>query len=182
MKRPIIKKVNVNEDTLVKESLTDFFENYDLKYKNNSLSKIVFYCSNTTTLNENILPKVYEWYDENGRNKNEILKYYKSAAKYPIPKENEIHFLNLDNPSSKFRVILLVAIGTEGWDCKSLTSVVLPRQKTSKNFVLQTTCRCLREMDDAKSEKGLIYLDESNYETLKKELKLNYHLNILEVE
>ena len=180
LKTPVIKKVDASDDTLVKTALTDFFKNYNIKYKNNSLSKIVFYCSNTTTLNEKILPKIYEWYDENGRNRNEILKYYKSEKKYPIPKENEIHFLNLDNPSSKFRVVLLVAIGTEGWDCRSLTSVVLPRQKTSKNFVLQTTCRCLREMDNAKNEKALIYLDESNYETLDKELKSNYHINIEE--
>jgi len=72
----------------------------------------------------------------------------------------------------------LVAVGTEGWDCKSLTSVVLPRQKTTKNFVLQTTTRCLREVDDASRENALIYLSEDNYETLDKELKDNYRLSI----
>jgi type III restriction enzyme len=72
----------------------------------------------------------------------------------------------------------LVAVGTEGWDCKSLTGVVLPRQTTAKNFVLQTSCRCLREVDDSSKEKALIYLEPGNYETLDNELKENYNLSI----
>jgi hypothetical protein len=74
-----------------------------------------------------------------------------------------------------------VAVGTEGWDCRSLTSVVLPRQKTTKNFVLQTTCRCLREVTDATQENALIYLSSDNYETLDKELKENYQLSITDL-
>ena len=62
-----------------------------------------------------------------------------------------------------------------------MTSVVLPRQKTTKNFVLQTTCRCLREVDDASKEKALIYLSKDNYETLDKELKENYRLSITDL-
>ena len=182
LKTPTIKKVNGNTNLLIKMALNDFFENYDKTYKNGTVSKIAFYCSSIDNLNEEILPQIYQWYEENNRDKNEILKYYTNISKkYPIPQENLIHFLNLDNKTSKYRVILLVAVGTEGWDCKSLTSVVLPRQKTSKNFVLQTTCRCLREVDDSSKESALIYLDESNFETLDSELQANYHLSINDI-
>ncbi len=105
----------------------------------------------------------------------------KKNKEYGLPKENLAIFNNLDKPYSKKRVILLVAVGTEGWDCKSLTSVVLPRQETTKNFVLQTTCRCLREVMDASKENALIYLSSDNYETLDKELKENYQLSITDL-
>lgn len=182
LKTPIIKKVNGDEKLLIKSSLTDFFKNFDITYNNLTKSKIAFYCPSIEDLNERVLPIIYEWYEENGRNKSEILKYYTNSNKnYPLPKENLIHFLNLDNSTSKFRVVLLVAIGTEGWDCKSLTSVVLPRQRSAKNFVLQTTCRCLREAVDASKEKALIYLDKTNYEILDDELNTNYHLHISDI-
>ena len=91
-------------------------------------------------------------------------------------------FENLDKPYSNKRVILLVAVGKEGWDCKSLTAVVLPRQKTTKNFVLQTSARCLREIKDAKQEHALIYLEKDNYNTLNDELKKNYNLEISDLK
>jgi hypothetical protein len=72
-------------------------------------------------------------------------------------------------PATKFR------------HCKSLTAVALPRRETTKNFVLQTTCRCLREVVSAKDETALIALGEGNYETLDKELKENYALSIADL-
>lgn len=184
LKTPIIKEVDSNEELLISSALTDFFNNYDITYKNGTKSKIAFYCPSVKKLNEEILPIIFKWYEDNNRNKNEILRYYSKDAggkEYALPKENKTYFLNLDNPTSKFRVVLLVQIGTEGWDCKSLTSVVLPRQKTAKNFVLQTTCRCLREVNCARNEKALVYLDYSNYKTLDSELNTNYHLHISDI-
>ena len=182
LKTPEIKKVDGNEKVLIKSALNDFFKEYDVEYPNKTKSKIAFYCPSIEDLNEKIIPIITEWYEENNRDTSEILKYYTNSNKnYPLPKENLIHFLTLDNPTSKYRVVLLVAVGTEGWDCKSLTSVVLPRQKSSKNFVLQTTCRCLREVENASREHALIYLDKTNYETLDKELNANYHLHISDI-
>lgn len=95
---------------------------------------------------------VQEWYDNNRKDhKEEIFIYYSASKEYPLPKDSTAIFHNLDKPYSKKRVILLVGIGTEGWDCKSLTSVVLPRKQSGKNFVLQTTCRCLREVENARN-------------------------------
>ena len=62
----------------------------------------------------------------------EIFCYYTDNKNYKLPKENLAIFHNLDQPHSLKRVVLLVAVGKEGWDCKSLASVVLPRKKQQK--------------------------------------------------
>jgi superfamily II DNA or RNA helicase len=187
LKVPEIKKADVKESLFIGRALDDFFAGYDIKYKNGARSKIVFYCPLIKTLNEKILPEIRDWYARNRPGKeNEIFKFYANAGKenkqYEISKDSLAIFNNLDKPYSDKRVILLVGIGGEGWDCKSLSGVVLPRQKTAKNFVLQTTCRCLREMDDAQNEKALIYLEKENYKTLDNELRENYRLKISDLK
>lgn len=186
LKKPDIRKASVKESVFIEQALTDFFNNYDIEYDNGTKSKVAFYCPSIKKLNDEILPVIHKWYQKNRTGKeDEIFRYYSNVDKknkqYELPKENLAIFNNLDKPYSKKRIILLVAVGTEGWDCKSLTSVVLPRQKTTKNFVLQTTCRCLREVTDASKENALIYLSEDNYETLDKELKENYQLSITDL-
>ncbi len=186
LKKPDIRKASVKESVFIEQALSDFFSNYDIDYKNGTKSKVAFYCPSIKKLNDDILPVIQKWYQKNRKGKeDEIFRYYSGVDKknkqYELPKENLAIFNNLDKPYSKKRVILLVAVGTEGWDCRSLTSVVLPRQKTTKNFVLQTTCRCLREVIDATQENALIYLSGDNYETLDKELKENYQLSITDL-
>ncbi len=183
LKKPVIKKASVREKAFIQQALSDFFKDYDKKYKDGTKSKIAFYCPSIKKLNDDILPVVQEWYRKNrSKKEEEIFRYYSKVKKdnkqYALPRDSLAIFNNLDRPYSKKRVILLVAVGTEGWDCRSLTAVVLPRQDTPKNFVLQTACRCLREVDDSAHESALIYLSEENHETLDKELKENYQLSI----
>jgi superfamily II DNA or RNA helicase len=180
LKRPEVTKVEgVREKKFISGSLDEFFENYDITYSNGARSKVAFYCPSKRVLHEEILPVINEWYAKNRSGKeNEIFKFYSDDKEYKLPKESKAIFNNLDKPYSDKRVILLVAIGTEGWDCRSLTGVVLPRNETTKNFVLQTTCRCLREVESAKIEKAMIYLSEGNYEILNQQLKDNYQLTI----
>ena len=179
----VVKVEDVKESTFLTQSLDRFFKDFDITYPNGAVSKVAFYCPNIKTLNEEILPVIKDWYGKNRKGKeNEIFRYYSSVKKenkaYELPKQNLTIFNNLDKPYNKKRIILLVAVGTEGWDCRSLTSVVLPRKTTTKNFVLQTTARCLREIEKAKNEKALIYLGAGNYDTLDKELRENYKLTI----
>ena len=186
LKYPDIKEIDANEKVLISTALDIFFNEYDITYKNNTKSKIAFYCSNIEILNKEVLPQIKEWYEKHNRNKNEIFKYYtaNNNPDYSLSKNAYQEFLSLDSPLSKYRVILLVAVGTEGWDCRSLTSVVLPRKinnSSSKNFVLQTTCRCLREVDNAKKEKALICLNTENYNILNNEINNNYHLSIKDI-
>jgi superfamily II DNA or RNA helicase len=184
LKVPHVTGMNVAAGQFVRKALTNFFKDYDRTYPTGTASKIAFYCPNIEKLNTEILPAVRAWYAAHrpGRDDEEIFRFYRGVKKsqkyWTLPKESDAIFSNLDQPHIKKRVILLVAIGTEGWDCKSLTAVALPRRETTKNFVLQTTCRCLREVVSAKDETALIALGEGNYDTLDKELKENYALSI----
>jgi len=183
LKIPEVHSFSIKEELFLKQALDKFFTEFNKTYSNGSKSKVVFYCPSIRVLNQEILPVIQEWYSENRKGKeDEIFKYYSDVKKadkiFKIPKESLAIFNNLDKPYSDKRVIMLVAVGTEGWDCRSLTAVVLPRKETTTNFVLQTTCRCLREVDNAKNEKALIFLDLSNYDILKNQLRENYNLSI----
>ena len=184
LKVPKIVGQNTAAEGFVNETLTQFFTEYDLEYPGGTCSKIAFYCPSIEKLNEEILPAIRAWYAANrpGQADREIFRFYRGVKKaqkqYALAKESDAIFANLDQPHIRKRVILLVAIGTEGWDCKSLTAVALPRKQTTRNFVLQTSCRCLREVIDAKNETAFISLGEGNYETLDKELKETYNLSI----
>jgi hypothetical protein len=84
-------------------------------------------------------------------------------------------FERLNDPDSRHRIILLVNIGTEGWDCPSLFATALARQlRTSNNFVLQAACRCLRQVPGNRHPAS-IYLTEDNRKTLDKELQETYN-------
>ena len=187
LKVPDVRKREVKESIFVKEALTEFYKDFDIKYGNGTKSKMVFYCPSIAKLNDAILPAVKEWYRGHryGREE-EIFRYYTTGGKkdkqYELPKDSLAIFNNLDKPYSDKRIVLLVAVGTEGWDCKSLTAVALPRKETSKNFVLQTSCRCLREVENADKEKALIFLGNGNYEILENQLKENYHLTIKDLQ
>ncbi len=186
LKIPVVESFSVKEEIFLKNALDKFFAEFDKTYSNGTKSKIVFYCPSIKVLNQEILPVIQAWYSDHRKTKqDEIFKYYSDVKKedkiFKLPKDSLAVFNNLDKPYSDKRVILLVAIGTEGWDCRSLTSVVLPRKETTTNFVLQTTCRCLREVDDAKNEKALIFLDTSNYDILSNQLKENYNLSIADL-
>ena len=187
LKVPHVTGKNIAGDQFVADALTHFFRDYDREYPTGTVSKIAFYCPSIEKLNTEILPAVRAWYAEHrpGRDDAEIFRFYRGVKKaqkaWALPKDCDAIFNNLDQPHIKKRVILLVAIGTEGWDCKSLTAVALPRRETTKNFVLQTTCRCLREVVSAKDETALIALGAGNYETLDRELKENYALSIADL-
>ena len=87
----------------------------------------------------------------------------------------------LDSPTSKIRIVLLVQIGKEGWDCKSLTGVVLPHEGACpKNMVLQTSCRCLRQVVRGEQEKALVWMNRWNADKLNKELKQQQNITLQE--
>lgn len=84
-------------------------------------------------------------------------------------------FERLNDPESRHRIILLVNIGTEGWDCPSLFATALARElRSSNNFVLQAACRCLRQVP-GNVHPASIYLTEDNRRTLDKELQDTYN-------
>jgi len=80
-------------------------------------------------------------------------------------------FERINDPASPHRVILLVNMGTEGWNVPSLFACALARKlKTSNNFVLQTASRCLRQVP-GNVVPASIYLSAHNLKTLDSQLK-----------
>lgn len=184
LKKPkIVKKDGVSEPNFVAESLSAFFAECDKTYADGAKSKIAFYCPTIAALNEKILPAALDWYRQNrpGKADAEILRYYSKGKEHPLPKDALASFYDLDSAHSPHRVVLLVAVGKEGWDCRSLTAVALPRNTTTKNFVLQSSCRCLREVDHAAEENALIFLGDGNYDILAKQLKETHDTTIEEM-
>ena len=112
-----------------------------------------------------------------------ILKYHGGNKNYSLPSENELEFSSLNTKLSKKRIILLVGIGKEGWDCSSLTGVILSQKGCCpKKMILQTTCRCLRQVIKDEKESALIYLNSDNEKELSNQLKKNQHITIKEFE
>jgi hypothetical protein len=71
-------------------------------------------------------------------------------------------------------VLLLVNMGTEGWNCPSLFACALVRKlASSNNFVLQAATRCLRQVP-GNTHAARVYLTASNKKTLEDQLTETY--------
>ena len=110
-----------------------------------------------------------------------ILKFHKGNKEYPVPADSQMQFDILDKAISKIRIILLVQIGKEGWDCRSLTGIILSQEgDCPTNMVLQTSCRCLRQVVKGQPETALIYLNENNADKLNVQLQQQHHITLKE--
>ena len=181
LKTPTVKiGQNLDRYQIIQKGIEDFDTLYKSKvYENGALPKIAIYCSNIEVLEEEVYPFLIS---ELKINPVEIVKYHKGNKKYPQPEGSELEFRSLDLPISKKRYILLVQVGKEGWDCPSLTGVILSQKGDSpQNMVLQTSCRCLRQVDKNKAETALIWLNKDNADTLNKQLKQEQNSSIDEI-
>ena len=181
----IIKSDSNNRTEIVENGVRKFFKLYkDTIYDNGTCAKLGIYCGTIETLEEIIYPLVNHICTEIGLNPDEvILKFHDGNKKYPEPNNARAEFAALDKTLSKIRIVLLVQIGKEGWDCRSLTGIILSQEKDcSQKMVLQTSCRCLREVSSAKDENALIYLNAQNYKYLDEQLQKQQHITIDEFQ
>lgn len=143
------------------------------------------YCGFIATLENEIYPEVCAICQEFNLPVNDtILRYYGNDNKegFRCASTAQGDFLALDTPFSKYKIVLLAQIGKEGWNCKSLTGVILPNPKSSaRNMVLQTSCRCLREVKNASEEEALIWLSKQNHDLLDQELRKKHHTSVAEL-
>ena len=103
------------------------------------------------------------------------------SKQHPQAADSQMQFDTLDTSMSKIRIVLLVQIGKEGWDCRSLTGIILSQEgDCPKNMVLQTSCRCLRQVVKDKVETAIIYLNQDNAEKLESQLKQQHHISLQE--
>lgn len=181
----VVKSGSNNREEIVEQGVREFLHLYkNTVYANGTCAKLGIYCGTIETLETVIYPLVNRICAEEGIDPAEaVLKFHEGNKQYPAPQTARAEFAMLDRPQSRKRIILLVQIGKEGWDCKSLTGIILSQEKDCpKNMVLQTSCRCLREVTDASRETALIYMNSENYKYLDEQLQKQQHISIQEFQ
>lgn len=184
LKVPEVKFADNDTETIVRNGVKEFLDRYrDTVYENGTCAKLAIYCGQIETLEETVFPLVSNIVSEYGLSPTEtILKYHGGNKSYPQPENSETEFASLDTDFSNIRIVLLVQIGKEGWDCKSLTGVILPQKGVCPmNMVLQTSCRCLRQVVKNADETALIWLNKFNADTLNKQLKQQQNISLQEL-
>ena len=183
LKRPIVKIAEVADSSrIIENGVRLFFDTYkDTVYEGGLVAKLGIYCGTIEKLEEIVYPIVSTIAAEYGISSDAILKFHKGNKQYPQPADSQMQFDVLDKSISKIRVVLLVQIGKEGWDCKSLTGIILSQEgDCPKNMVLQTSCRCLRQVVKGTPETALIYLNDTNADKLNTQLLQQHHISLKE--
>lgn len=183
LKRPVVKIADIADSSLIIEKgVREFLDTYkDTVYADGLTAKLGIYCGTIEKLEEVVFPLVSRIVTEYGLSTDVILKFHKGNAQYKMPADSQMQFDILDKSISKIRIVLLVQIGKEGWDCRSLTGIILSQEgDCPTNMVLQTSCRCLRQVVKGAPETALIYLNESNAEKLNVQLEQQHHISLKE--
>lgn len=183
LKCPVVKIAEIADSSrIIENGVREFFNTYkDTVYADGTVAKLGIYCGTIEKLEELVYPLVAGIAAEYGFSSDTILKFHKGNKQYPQPMDSQMQFDTLDKAISNIRVVLLVQIGKEGWDCRSLTGIILSQEgDCPKNMVLQTSCRCLRQVDKGQPETALIYLNDSNADKLNAQLQQRHHISLKE--
>ena len=185
LKRPVVKISDVADSGVIIEAgVREFLDSYkDKLYEGGLTAKLGIYCGTIEKLEEMVYPLVSRIVTDYGLSADVILKFHKGNKQYPQPADSQMQFDTLDNPISRVRIVLLVQIGKEGWDCRSLTGIILSQEgDCPKNMVLQTSCRCLRQVEKGAPETALIYLNDTNAEKLNAQLHQQHRISLKEFQ
>lgn len=158
-----------NEARVIGQIVGEFFEKYrEVTLPNGSPAKLAIYFPQTDDLRE-LRPAVEAKLAELNLSTDLVMERHSDSGA-----AEKDAFERINDPNSPHRVILLVNMGTEGWNVPSLFACALARKlKTSNNFVLQAASRCLRQVP-GNTEPASIYLSTENQKTLDKELRETY--------
>ena len=153
----------------VSEVISDFFKDYgQVTLPNGAPAKLAMYFPQIKDL-QKLRPVIETTLLNLGYPIDLVLE---NTSKSPDSVDRD--FKRLNDPAATHRVILLVNKGTEGWDCPSLFACALARKlKTSNNFVLQASTRCLRQVP-GNAHKARIYLSMDNRNALDQQLQETY--------
>ena len=184
LKHPVVKIADIADSSLIIEKgVREFLDTYkDTVYADGLTAKLGIYCGKDIRhLEEDVYQLVAKVIQEYGLSNECILKFHGGNKHYPKPADSQMQFDILDKSISEIRIVLLVQIGKEGWDCRSLTGIILSQEgDCPTNMVLQTSCRCLRQVIKNSQETALIYLNESNAEKLNMQLEQQHHISLKE--
>lgn len=185
LKRPVVKIVeNATSAEIINKGIRAFLDKYkDMVYADGTVAKLGIYCGTIEKLEEVVYPLASEIVSDYGLSSSTILKFHKGNKQYAMPTDSQLQFDTLDSSISNIRIVLLVQIGKEGWDCRSLTGIILSQEgDCPTNMVLQTSCRCLRQVTKGTPETALIYLNSDNAEKLNMQLEQQHHITIQEFQ
>ena len=185
LKRPVVKISNITDSSVIIEAgVREFLNRYkDTVYAGGLVAKLGIYCGTIEKLEEVVYPLVARIISEYSLSADVILKFHKGNKQYPQPADSQMQFDTLDSSISRVRIVLLVQIGKEGWDCRSLTGIILSQEgDCPKNMVLQTSCRCLRQVEKGMPETALIYLNDTNAEKLNAQLQQQHRISLKEFQ
>ena len=149
-----------------------FFDNYgDVVLPDGAPAKIAFFFKRIEHLREcqEIIANEMEVIGQ------DISQILVNTQKSDIKAKEE--FASLNSPDSRKRVILLVGIGTEGWDCPSLFATALVKGKTSGIFALQAATRCLRQVE-GNTRPAHMYLHVANAKILDTEMEKTFGVSL----
>ncbi|MCM1259206.1 MAG: DEAD/DEAH box helicase family protein, partial [Roseburia sp.] len=183
LKRPMVKISEISDSgRIIEKGVREFFEHYkDVVYDGGLTAKLGIYCGSIEKLEETVYPLVSRIAAEYGIHSDAILKFHKGNKQYSQAVDSQMQFDTLDTSLSKIRIVLLVQIGKEGWDCRSLTGIILSQEgDCPKNMVLQTSCRCLRQVGKDNTQTAIIYLNQDNAEKLESQLRQRHHISLQE--
>ena len=169
----------VQSEQFVYEVLDEFWKDYGENRFESMLPKIAFY-SNDITMLEDLEDKIDKVMRDLNISPDKKLVWH-STYTGDRKKYADVEFGRLDTPESNKQIILLVNKGQEGWNCRSLFAVALYRKSNSKNFVLQSSCRCLRRIGD-NATRARVFLSGENYKMLDKELQNSFNTDIMAID
>ena len=183
LKCPVVRiSDTAGSSRIIEDGVREFLDTYgDTVYGDGTTAKLGIYCGSIEKLEELVYPLVSRIAGARGLPAGAVLKFHKGNRRYPQPADSQMHFDLLDSPRSRVRIVLLVQIGKEGWDCRSLTGIILSQEgDCPRNMVLQTACRCLRQVDRGQPETALIHLNGANGSKLIAQLRQRHHISLEE--
>ncbi|MDO4807999.1 MAG: DEAD/DEAH box helicase family protein, partial [Coriobacteriales bacterium] len=184
LKRPTVKIVDGTSDQIIRAGVERFLDDYGcVTYANGTVPKLAIFCGTVIKLEEEVAPLVAQVLTERGLDPDTlVLKYHRGGTgskRFPTSPEWGVQFAMLDSDLSRKRIVLLAQIGKEGWDCRSLAGVILSQEgDCSRNMVLQTSCRCLREVVHGEPQTALIVLNDKNALHLERQLKQTQRIDL----
>lgn len=180
LKQPQIRTAEgLKRSDIIRSGVEEFRQQYGTKtYADLGIAKLAIYCPSIPVLEKEVYPLLC---NELQIVDHEILRYHRGNKEYRQPQDSDRDFRALDTTLSPHRYILLVGIGREGWDCRSLTGVILAQEgDCRKNMVLQTCCRCLRQVEGEQAT-ARIWLSAGNAKLLKTQLDKQQKTTIEEI-
>ena len=182
LKRPEVRTCagHFTAEAIVEEGFRAFMARHrDTVWPDGSCAKLAIYAGTIERAEEEVAPLVRRLLAEYGLGEETLLIHHQGNKAHPAHAGSTTAFERLDRPDSPIRVIVLVQIGKEGWDCRSLAGVILSQEgDCNRKMVLQTTCRCLREVADANRETAIITLNAANSSLLSEQLRVQQHTTL----